>query len=44
MGGDNNTVIIVSEKDAETLPKMSKRALAKILVEKISQSFEELDA
>jgi len=44
MGGDNNTAIIVSEDDAETLPKMSKRALAKILVEKISQYFEELDA
>ena len=44
MGGDNNTAIIVSEDDAETLPKMSKRALAKILVGKISQSFEELDA
>jgi phosphopantothenoylcysteine decarboxylase/phosphopantothenate--cysteine ligase len=44
MGGDKNTAIIVSQDDAETLPKMSKRALAKILVEKISQSFEELDA
>ena len=44
MGGDNNTAIIVSEDDAETLPKMSKRALAKILVVKISQCFEELDA
>ena len=44
MGGDNNTAIIVSENHAETLPKMSKRALAKILVGKISQSFEELDA
>ena len=44
MGGDNNTAIIVSEDDAETLPKMSKRALAKILVGKISQCFEELDA
>ena len=44
MGGDNNTAIIVSEDDVETLPKMSKRALAKILVGKISQSFEELDA
>ena len=44
MGGNENTAIIVSEKDVETLPKMSKRALAKILVEKISQSFEEMDA
>ena len=44
MGGDNNTAIIVCEDDVETLPKMSKRALAKILVGKISQSFEELDA
>ena len=44
MGGDNNTAIIVSEDDVETLPKMSKRALAKILVGKISQCFEELDA
>ena len=44
MGGDENAAIVVSEKDVETLPKMSKRALAKILVEKISQSFEEMDA
>ena len=44
MGGNENAAIIVSEKDIETLPKMSKRALAKILVEKISQSFEEMDA
>ena len=44
MGGNENTAIIVSENDVETLPKMSKRALAKILVEKISRSFEEVDA
>ena len=44
MGGNENAAMIVSEKDVETLPKMSKRALAKILVEKISQSFEEMDA
>ena len=44
MGGNENTAIIVSENDVETLPKMSKRELAKILVEKISQSFEEMDA
>ena len=44
LGGNENTAIIVSEKDVETLTKMSKRALAKILVEKISQSFEEMDA
>ena len=44
MGGNENAAIVVSEKDVETLPKMSKRALAKILVEKISQSFEEMDA
>ena len=44
MGGNENAAIIVSKKDVETLPKMSKRALAKILVEKISQSFEEMDA
>ena len=44
MGGNENTAIFVSENDVETLPKMSKRALAKILVGKISQSFEELDA
>ena len=44
MGGNENTAIIVSENDVETLPKMSKRALAKILVEKISWSFEEMDA
>ena len=44
MGGNENTAIIVSENDVETLPKMSKRALAKILVEKISRSFEEIDA
>ena len=44
MGGNENAAIIVSEKDVETLTKMSKRALAKILVEKISQSFEEMDA
>ena len=43
MGGNENTAIIVSENDVETLPKMSKRALAKILVEKISRSFEEMD-
>jgi phosphopantothenoylcysteine decarboxylase/phosphopantothenate--cysteine ligase len=44
MGGNENTAIIVSENDVETLPKMSKRALAKILVEKLSRSFEEMDA
>ena len=44
LGGNENAAIIVSEKDVETLTKMSKRALAKILVGKISQSFEELDA
>ena len=44
LGGNENAAIIVSEKDVETLPKMSKRELAKILVEKISQSFEEMDA
>ena len=44
MGGNENTAIIVSENDVETLPKMSKRALAKILVEKISRSFEDMDA
>ena len=44
MGGNENTAIIISENDVETLPKMSKRALAKILVEKISRSFEEMDA
>ena len=44
LGGNENAAIIVSEKDIETLTKMSKRALAKILVEKISQSFEEMDA
>ena len=44
LGGNENAAIIVSEKDVETLNKMSKRALAKILVEKISQSFEEMDA
>ena len=44
MGGNENTAIVVSENDVETLPKMSKRALAKILVEKISRSFEEMDA
>ena len=43
MGGNENIAIIVSENHVETLPKMSKRALAKILVEKISQSFEEVD-
>ena len=44
MGGNENTAIIVSENDVETLPKMSKRALAKILVEKISRFLEEMDA
>ncbi len=44
MGGSENTAIILSKDNVETLPKMSKRALAKILVEKISQSFEEMDA
>jgi len=44
LGGNENAAIIVSEKGVETLTKMSKRALAKILVEKISRSFEEMDA
>ena len=44
MGGDENTAILVSEKISEQLPPMSKRALAETLVEKISQSFEEMDA
>jgi len=44
MGGSENTAIILSKDNVEKLPKMSKRALAKILVEKISQSFEEMDA
>ena len=44
MGGNENTAIILSKDNVEKLPKMSKRALAKILVEKISQSFEEMDA
>ena len=44
MGGSENTAIILSKNNVETLPKMSKRALAKILVEKISRSFEEMDA
>lgn len=44
MGGSENTAIILSRDNVEKLPKMSKRALAKILVEKISQSFEEMDA
>ena len=44
MSGNENTAIIVSENEVEPLPKMSKRALAKILVEKISQSFEDMDA
>ena len=44
LGGNENAAIIVSDKGVETLTKMSKRALAKILVEKISQSFEEMDA
>ena len=44
LGGNENAAIIVSEKDVETLTKMSKRALAKILVEKITRSFEDMDA
>ena len=40
----NCMIVIVSENNVETLPKMSKRALAKILVEKISQSFEDMNA
>ena len=44
MGGNENTAIIVSENDVETLPTMSKRALAEILVKKISRSFEDMDA
>ena len=44
MGGNENTAIIVSENDVETLPTMSKRALAKVLVEKIGRSFEDMDA
>ena len=44
MSGNENTAIIVSENEVEPLPKMSKRALAKILVEKISRSFEDMDA
>ena len=43
MGGNDNTAIIISKDDVEKLPKMPKRALAKILVEKIAQSFEEMD-
>ena len=44
MSGNENTAIIVSENEVEPLPKMSKRALAKILVEKMSRSFEDMDA
>ena len=44
MGGDENTAILVGEEISEQLPTMSKRALAETLVEKISQSFEEMDA
>ena len=44
MGGNENTAIFVSENDVETLTKMSTRALANLLVEKLRQSFEELDA
>ena len=44
MGGDENTAILVSEEISEQLPTMSKRALAETLVEKISKSFEEMDA
>ena len=44
MGGSENTAVIISENDVETLTKMSKRALSKILVEKISRSFEDMDA
>ena len=44
MGGNENTAVIVSKNDVETLPRMSKRKLAKILVEKISRSFEDMDA
>ena len=44
MGGNENTAIIVSENEVEPLPKMSKRALAKILVEKMSKSFEDMNA
>jgi hypothetical protein len=43
MGGNENTAIVVSEFGVEKLPTMSKRALAKVLVDKISQSFEEMD-
>jgi len=43
MGGNENTAIIVSEFGIEKLPTMSKRALAKILVNKISQSLEGMD-
>ena len=43
MGGNENTAIIVSDNEVETLPTMSKRALAKILVKKISRSLEEMD-
>ena len=44
IGGNENTAVIISENGVEKLPKMSKRALAKILVEKISRSFEDMDA
>ena len=44
MSGNENTAIIVSENEVEPLPKMSKRALAKILVEKMSKSFEDMNA
>jgi hypothetical protein len=43
MGGNENTAIIVSEFGVDKLPTMSKRALAKILVNKISQSLEGMD-
>ena len=44
IGGNENTAVIISENGVEKLPKMSKRALAKILVEKMSRSFEDMDA
>ena len=44
MSGNENTAIIVSENEVEPLPKMSKRSLARILVEKMRRSFEDMDA
>ncbi|UIP06810.1 bifunctional phosphopantothenoylcysteine decarboxylase/phosphopantothenate synthase [Erythrobacter sp. SDW2] len=43
MGGDRNTVHIVSSKGAEALPEMPKDDVARALVERIAEALENMD-